>query len=142
MKKKLSPRVTCLSCGNNFVKIYLAQTGGNKRPIGLFCVHCDTPRNPEGWFTELKFKKIKETEEKRKHMNFDNKIRCSYCGGIDYKKDKDKFIYHKHPIYEKDQTTVKKYVEKEYGKNTVFHCKNLKCKTKSHKGIWSVFELV
>lgn len=140
MKRKLSPRIKCISCDNNLVKLYLAESGGNKRPIGLFCVHCDYPRNPEGWFVELKFKKIKETEEKRKYQKHENKFHCAYCGGTKYRKEKDRITYTKYPVFEKDGITVKKFVEKELSKEMIFHCKNPKCKTETHKGRWTVSE--
>ena len=132
-KRKLKTKVKCITCKNYRQNDYLAKTGGNKEPIGLFCVHCDFPREPEGWFLKLKFDKIKEIEEKRKHQNFDNKTRCPYCKGTDYKKDKDKFIYYKYPIDDKKSGKVKEYLEKEINKIMTFHCRNLKCKSQTNK---------
>jgi len=140
MKKKLAPKVKCVSCGNNLVNIYLAQTGGNKKPIGLFCVQCDFPRQPEEWFIDLKYERIKRAEEKRKHYNFDNKIHCPYCNETNYKKNKDEFIYSQYPIYKKDQKTIKRYVEKKINKIMTYHCNNPKHKSESHKGNWRVNE--
>ena len=135
-KRKLKPKVKCITCKNYLQNVYLAETGGNKKPIGLFCVHCDFPREPEGWFIELKFDKIKETEEKRKYQKSDNETHCTYCKGTNIRKDKDKFIYYKYPVYDKKLGKVKKYVEKKINKIMTYHCKNPKCKSQTHKGIW------
>lgn len=136
--KKLPPKVKCISCDNNLVKIYLAESGGNKKPFGLFCVHCDFPRQPENWFLELKHDKIIKTEERKLHHNFTNKTHCGYCGGTNYKKKKDKFIFHQTPIYEKDGKTVKKYLEKKINKIMSYQCNNPKCRAETHMGKWSV----
>lgn len=136
-KYKLRPKIKCITCKNNLQTVYLAKTGGNKEPIGLFCVHCDYPREPLEWFKELKFEKIKEAEEKRKYQNFDNKTCCPYCKKTNFIKDKDKFNYVSYPIYDKKTNKLKKIYQKEVSKITRYHCKNPKCKAETHKGIWA-----
>lgn len=133
-------KTECITCKNKLVNVYLAESGGNKKTIGKFCVHCDMPREPSEYFLELKHDKILKTEEKRLQKKFDNKTRCPYCNGTNYRKLKDSFIFHKTPIYEKDGRTIKKYLEKKINKIMKFNCKNSKCKSETHKGKWSVNE--
>ena len=130
----------CFTCKNKLVNIYLAESGGNKKTIGKFCVHCDTPREPNEYFLELQNEKILKTQEKKSHIKFDNKVRCPYCNNTKYKKLKDKFVYHKTPVYEKDGKTIKKFTEKKINKIKRFKCKNPKCRAETHKGKWSVNE--
>lgn len=136
-KRNLTPRVRC-DCGNNLQTVFINLAGGTKQPIGLFCVHCDTPRQPNEEFLKLKHEKILKTEEKRQHYNFNNKTHCPYCNGTNYTKQKDSFIFYKTPIYEKDGRTIKGHLEKKINKIMKFKCKNQKCQAETHEGKWRV----
>ncbi len=129
---------TKCNCGNLLVNIYLAQSNGNKKPIGKFCVHCDNIRYPEKWFNELKKEKIQKTEEKKKYQNIAiTKIHCPYCNGIRFTKRKIGVTYTKYPTGE--HTTGKiTYLEQKNNPYIKYSCRNSKCKSETHNGIWTV----
>ncbi len=141
MGTKLGPRTRCF-CGNFLQDIYLAKAGGNKEPIGKFCVHCDDVRDEEAWFLELKKEKIAKTEEKNKYKNINTtKELCPYCHKSKHSQKIDNTTYITSPIYNK--TTGKTtYYKRKYSITTKFSCKNPKCKSETHEGIWKTSKFV
>jgi len=115
---------TICYCGNLLVNVYVAESNSNKKTIGKICIHCDVIREHTEFFQKLKETKIKQTKEKNKYKVLDNKKEhCPYCKGTKFESKK---IPSKIIKGQKNNPYVK------------YKCKNNKCKSKEHEGIWTV----